>query len=313
MRSRSHTTGSNGLSKRPGVDLARQPRVAVQVGRPLPALDPHRQQLAVLDQLVDGAGCRPALGLQPVVVGQAAHRRHPVGRAPRAGPARGRPPRRRRRARQDLGREHPLGQVVDQLELAVAAGDREVADQEEVVERLAWSPTSSSPSGPSRAARRRRGRARSRPRASATSASSRSARSSSTSSHHLPSLRAVGLHPVLHHRPQLDRHERLDVRPVLHHPARLLLRGPRQQVGVVGTHPREQRHVVRPLQHVDRVDLEHAGAREGARERAHRRRRVTRVAEPLGGQRDAAGLRPGQLERHRARCRHERRAVAIAD
>ena len=34
-------------------------------------------------------------------------------------------------------RQHPLGEVVDGLELRVAAGDGQVADEEEVVERLA--------------------------------------------------------------------------------------------------------------------------------------------------------------------------------
>ena len=53
--------------------------------------------------------------------------------------------------------------------------------------------------------------------------------------------------------------------------------------GVIWTHPREQRHVVGALEHVDRVDLQHTGARERAREGAHRRGGVARVAEALCG------------------------------
>ena len=160
------------------------------------------------------------------------------------------------------------------------------------------SPTSSSPSRPSC-----RGPPSSRSRAVEGPPSRTWSRTRSTIAevglHPRPPPRAVAeeLHPGPHHRPQLDRHEGLDVRPVLDHPARLLLRGPLEHVGVVGTHPREQRHVVGPLEHVDRVDLQHAGAGEGAREGAHRGGGVARVAEPLGDEGDAARLRPAQRGR----------------
>ena len=68
----------------------------------------------------------------------------------------------------------------------------------------------------------------------------------------------------------------------------------REQLGVVGPHPGEQRHVVGPHQHVDRVDLEHPGAGQRARERAHRRDRVARVAEALRAERDPTGLAAAQ-------------------
>ena len=67
-----------------------------------------------------------------------------------------------------------------------------------------------------------------------------------------------------------------------------------QQVDVVRAHPGVQRHVVGALEHVDRVDLEHAGALEGALEGAHRGRRVRLVEEALGGERDPARLRDAQ-------------------
>ena len=105
---------------------------------------------------------------------------------------------------------------------------------------------------------------------------------------------AVAGHPVSHHRPEVDRHVGLDVRPVLHHPPWPGLRRPADQVDVVGTHPGVERHVVGPLQHVDRVDLQHAGARQGAREGAHGRLLVGRVEEALGRQRDPTRLGLGE-------------------
>ena len=104
----------------------------------------------------------------------------------------------------------------------------------------------------------------------------------------------VVVHPEPHHRPQLDRHERLDVRPVLDHPPRPALRRAPEQVHVVGAHPGVERHEVRALEHVDRVDLQHPRARERALERAHGRRLVPLVGEPLRGERDPAGLREAE-------------------
>ena len=201
------------------------------------------------------------------------------------------------RRRQDRGGQHPLGHVVDRLELRVARGDREVAHQVEVVQRLAGlRPVPAPVDLLARTAVVEVARGRGPAVADLVEDSVDVAE---VGLHPRPPPRAVAeeLHARSHHRPQLDRHERLDVRPVLHHPARLLLRGPLEHAGVVGTHPREQRHVVGALEHVDRVDLQHACAGEGAREGAHRGSGVARVAEPLGDEGDAAGLRLAQRGR----------------
>ena len=73
--------------QRPGLDPARQPRVAVEVRRPLPALDRDRQQLALLDQLGDGRSRRPRPASGSSRAGPA--RSPPRGSAPPGGPARG--------------------------------------------------------------------------------------------------------------------------------------------------------------------------------------------------------------------------------
>ena len=187
------------------------------------------------------------------------------------------------------------GSVVDRLELRVATGDGQLAAPGRGSRGPCGPPTSSSPSRPCAAARRRRGRGPWRPRGPGPGRGPASTRPGLVAQPRPPPRAlAEGLHPVPHHRPQVDRHEGLDVRPVLDHPARLLLRGPPEHLGVVGTHPREQRHVVGPLEHVDRVDLEHAGAREGAGEGAHRRGGVARIAEPLGDQGDPPRLGAAQ-------------------
>ena len=72
-----------------------------------------------------------------------------------------------------------------------------------------------------------------------------------------------------------------------------------EQLDVVGTHPREQRHVVRPLQHVDRVDLQQPGAPQGpAQEPAVGHPGRGRIEEALRGERRAAGLRQGHRVCH---------------
>ncbi len=62
------------------------------------------------------------------------------------------------------------------------------------------------------------------------------------------------------------------------------------RLDVVGPHPGVERHVVGPLKDVDRVDLEHARAGQGAVKRAHRGHRVAPVEEALGAQRDPPRL-----------------------
>ena len=203
---------------------------------------------------------------------------------------------------EDLGGQDPLGQVVADLELGGAAGDRQLADLVEEVEGLARLGPVPAPvllrARPAGADDLLELTRRDRP-------GLRRDGHPDPLDHRvldvLPPLAAGGaveVHPVLHERPQVDGHERLDVRPVLHHPPRPLLCGPRQQagarVGVVGTHPGVERHVVRPLEHVDRVDLQHPGARQGAVEGPHRRPGVRLVEEALGGQRDPTGLGTAQ-------------------
>ncbi len=161
--------------------------------------------------------------------------------------------------------------------------------------------TSSSPSAPWCAAPRLNSASRSRavtgPR-SRTAARTPGSRAGSAVKPHLPRCCAVRRHPVLHHRPQVDGHERLDVGPVLHHPARPALGSPAQQVDVVRAHPRVERHVVGALEDVDRVHLQDAGAAQGALERAHRGGRVRAVREALGGQCDPARLQGAEAVRH---------------
>jgi hypothetical protein len=103
----------------------------------------------------------------------------------------------------------------------------------------------------------------------------------------------------LHHRPQLDRHERLDVRPVLQDPAPFATgAGALEQPDVVGPHPGVEGHEVGAGEHVDGVDLEHAGALHGADERPHRRDGMGRVEEPLRGERDPSRLGVAERQRH---------------
>jgi hypothetical protein len=101
----------------------------------VPALDRDREQLPLLDQLRDGGG--RALGADPVVVAQALRAADAVrDRRPADQLDQGVLDARDRR-RQHLGGEHPLGRGIDDLELAVAPGDRDLPGHVEVVEHLA--------------------------------------------------------------------------------------------------------------------------------------------------------------------------------
>ena len=80
-----------GAQQCPGVDPARQPGVAVEVGRPAPALDRHREQLALLDER--GHGGRGVGDLHPVVVTQVLDGRDAVGAGGAADQLARRPPR----------------------------------------------------------------------------------------------------------------------------------------------------------------------------------------------------------------------------
>ena len=271
----------------------------MQVRRPIPPLDPHRRQLPGLHERLHR---RTHVGRgHPEVVPQARQRGHPVrGRGPTHQLARRVLPGRGARGQHMRG-EHPVGQVVDDLELGAPAGDREVADQEQVVEhppgvRPVPPPVSPGARPAELSVELPGGRGPAVPdRGEQRLLQLRVGLQDAP----LAALGPVVVHPVPHHRPQVDRHERLDVGPELHDPARPALSGPTQQLDVVGPHPGEQRHVVRALQDVDGVHLQHAGARQRARERAHGRDGVPRVPEPLGGQGDPARLRRGEDHAHR--------------
>ncbi len=194
------------------------------------------------------------------------------------------------------GRHHPLRQVVDPLELLGATGHRQPTRGEEVLhDLLRLRPVPAPVLLETRSAVVELARGGRAPLADLGEDRFHELRLVGDRVPPEPALLHVA-HPVAHVRPQLDRHERRDVCPVLHDPARVALGRTRQQVRVVGPHAGEQRHVVRPLQHVDRVDLQHRGARERAVEGAHRRHRVPRVAEPLRHQRDPSRLRLRQRD-----------------
>ena len=73
------------------------------------------------------------------------------------------------------------------------------------------------------------------------------------------------------------------------------MRGALEQREVVRPGAAEQRQVVRALEHVDRVDLDHADAVEQAPHRpAAGRAGRARVGEALGRERDAARLFGGE-------------------
>ena len=300
-----------GAQQGASVDAARSASVAVEVGRAVPALDADRLELTLSDQVLD----RPERGpvavdrLEPhaVVVGQATRGRHAV--RPR-GPAdeltvglvEG-----GRRGREHVGGQHPLGKVVPDLELAVAPGDGDLAGHVEVVERALGGRPVPSP-------------VLLVPRQAVIEVARGGGSPVGDLGHQvldelladlapppLVLLGAVGVHPEPHHRPQLDRHQRLHVRPVLDQPPRLPGAGSGQQVDVVGTHAGVQRHEVRSLQHVDRVDLQHAGAFDGAAQGAQGRRVVGLVEESLRRQRDPPGLRL------RERCHHAATLTTATD
>lgn len=116
-----------------GVDGAGQFGVAMEVRRLGPPLDRDWQQHALLDQLGDERLGRPRPPLA-VVVGHVLKGRH----AHAAGGDREQLLARlglgRRRGVEGAGRQHPLGQVVQPGEVALAADDDDLAAVEEVLE-----------------------------------------------------------------------------------------------------------------------------------------------------------------------------------
>jgi hypothetical protein len=133
-------------------------------------------------------------------------------------------------------------------------------------------------------------------RASTASTSSRCslAKASDASPHTLPPLRPghapaqQGLVP--------DRQERGLMRPIFEQPARLFSPGGAVQLlARIGAEPGEERHVVRPHQHVDAVDLvECEPLRDSPNLPRPRRRRSPRAMKPLRRQCNPPRLRSRQ-------------------
>src|SRR5674476_695931 len=90
------------------------------------------------------------------------------------------------------------------------------------------------------------------------------------------------------------------MRPIFEKPARGTTICAVQQVTVVGAEPREQRHVVRPYEHIDRVDLEETEARNHLAKMSRRDRLGTVLGESLRSQRDPPGLQHRQPDHGRS-------------
>ena len=73
-----------------------------------------------------------------------------------------------------------------------------------------------------------------------------------------------------------------------------------EKAAVVGAEPREQRHVVGPHQHVDRIDLEQLRPRQGAGHMSTRSARPGGFAEALGPPARCAGPGKGKVGCERA-------------
>ncbi len=200
------------------------------------------------------------------------------------------------RPSEHLWRDHPLGYVVEPLERAVATRRCHLTGEEQVLQRLLDLRPVPAPVDfrPGQVAvdvtsgdRATLLHVEQHPGDQLGLAGLDAARTA-------PSL-GVGLgHPVLHVGPEIDRHVRRDVRPVLHQPPWPRARGALEQRHVVGTHPAEQRHEMGALENVDGVDLEDSGARDRAHQGAHRGGRVTRIEEALCSEGDPTCLRPSQ-------------------
>ena len=135
--------------QRPGVDLARQRGVAVQPGGPF---QPSMVTGSSSPSSTSSSTARWPTSCLAALSRTGSSRR---GNAPWPRRGSGRPdgrapwsPRRVGHRREHRGREHPLGQVVDRLELRVAAGDGEVARRRRGSRAPCGPPTSSSPSRP---------------------------------------------------------------------------------------------------------------------------------------------------------------------
>ena len=283
----------------------------MQVRRTPPPLDAHRLQLAGGHQLLGrGTGWADP---DPVVVGKVVGAGDPVGpggasdqlehrlvlaraRARPAPPAAA--PARAGRSAPRTGRCDPRSRA----RRSCRAGRAPCAP-----------PTSSSPSCPwRRGVPSSRSRAVTGPRLS-TSLSTRSRSIGSMPGHHLnsrPAKCAIRNRITGHSSTGMNACTCAQYSTT---PARPALGRAPQQVDVVGPHPGVERHVVRALEHVDRVDLEHAGARRGCAVKVRRVGGGCRGRRSPGRRARSGG--PGERRataRGQTRARHRHRQSASA-
>ena len=282
--------------QRPPGHPPRHRRARSPVGRVPPAAHVDPLQLAGLDQLGD----RPpaVLGTQPVVVAQVRLGRHAQGPGrPQDQPAR-RLVLRRRRAGQHVGGQHPLGQVVEPLEVPAGAGG-ERPDAEQVLAdpfhvralppgRPGWSTAHRTAehrlqlAGPDRPELLDRGQ------------HVVDQAGMALHQHRIVPPPALALGRGAQQRPVPHRQQAGLVRPVLDQqpgppggvrPGRVVDQRP-----IVAAEPAEQRHVVRAHRDVDRVELQQPDPVQRAHQvpAGDRAGRVGR-AEPLRGEGRAAG------------------------
>src|SRR5215213_198891 len=124
--------GVEGRDQRAGLDTAGQPVARVEINGSLPTLDADGKEVAGLDELGNaGLGVD---GLETKIVPEAALARNPESADRMLQQCALRLLRRWRRRFQDLGREHPFGEVVDAFE-AAPTGRRDLPRPEQPFER----------------------------------------------------------------------------------------------------------------------------------------------------------------------------------
>lgn len=257
----------------------------------LPAAHAHRHQLALLHQVGDRRQHQSPV-LDAVVVRDVGGGRHPGrSRRPPDELADGR--RAVRVPAEQLGGHDVLRQRIPALE-AVPPGDRHVPDPPEVLERvldLVPLPPAAAPAG--RVAADLGGAGRAAVPQLGAHPVQRARRGALP-----PERAALGPERIPAEAPEgpvLDGQERGLVRQILRVAPRPPDAGPSQERalqhrGVVCAQPREQRKVVRPGEHVHRVDLQHAHALHRRVQVPHSRRGGATAREALRRERDPPGL-----------------------
>ena len=292
--------GIEGRQQRRRRHALRDRRPGGEIGRLLPAIDRHRLDRPLLDELCDrqlGLGDRQAEIVANVDFGRDAMGARPGERqgADRVGLVRG-------RRRRDGRRNGALGQVVDTLE-AAAMARRHLARPEQVFERrLALVPA---PPGAAALARIVEFAGRERPAPA------------DLGDHGAHIARVLGrepdeaaidadagggaAHAPAHQRLHVERQQRRLMRPVFEQrPPGAAGEGALvERVAGIGADAAEHRQIVRAHQHVHRIDLQQPHARDHRRDPAPLRGTIgAAAAKALRGKRDAARLfgRKGSLE-----------------